>query len=300
MNQRDRSFLRDMKDFICMNRLATVLTMLQVGADPTFITKSTVRLLRNIDGLNLENSDSILEQLTQANAGNIQGIMAAKIYSELIAGYEDLGAFGYSIRNRASNGQGIFGKYAAVETRHTAQFLQDVVNYDIPNHPEITLDILLRLPPIVQLDGLLPEQVFDQLETYYREIPETLFEIAKNYRTKRDEAQSFKVGDIPPEQWQNQLTRNLVVILGVVPPNDVSRQGRLYVDTFNRIKHQFLVTGNLGAYVDPNDARPLEYVLLRYDSSFVEEVTKGVISVTRILSDFASILLLLDHFSVEV
>ena len=295
MNQRDRAFLEDMKNFTCMNRLSTVLALYLTGSEPEVITRGTMKGLYFPQGRsrNIPDQESILDSLVQRNAGNIQGIMTARIYAELFAAYEDLGTFGSAIKNRAR--KGIFARYVANETREAASFLQGVLDKNIPEHPETTLDILLQLPSVAQFYRHLPPEVLDQLKSYYQETPKFLYEIAKHYRLQREDALAVSVGNISPDTWQANITQGtLAIILGFVPETENMRAGRLSVDVFNRIKHQFLVSANLDTYTDPEDTRPLEYAFLPREQAFLDGIINGVASIAKIMSDFALILLLLD------
>ena len=287
MNRRDRAFLQDMIDFISLNRLATVLSLYQTATEPDNIAESTMKIL-------MYPSEEGLIELAQKNAGYIQGIMTARIYAELFAGYEDLGAFGQAIKYRQNGG--IFRRYATNSTAQAASFLQEIIDSNIPDHPEVTLDVILRLPPVAQLHGRIPQAVFDQLEAYYRIIAGFLYQAAEHYQARRGDAQAIQVGTIPPVEWQGTLA----IILGENPPEPGSREDRLSRNAFNRIKHQFLVTGNLAAYSDPTNTSPLEYVYLSREQSFIDRVIDLVRNIARVMKDFASILLLLDSQNIEI
>ena len=154
--------------------------------------------------------------------------------------------------------------------------------------------ILLKLPPVAQLNSTLPQEAYTQLEAYYREIPTYLHEVATHYRARRKDVQAIK------EEMSVEPENTLAIILGFASPSEDGRGNRLSVDTFNRIKHQFFVTGKLATYQDPTDSRVLEYAALQLDQAFSDNVIHGVISIARIMSDFASILLLLDSQGASV
>lgn len=299
MNQRDRALLEDIKDFICMNRLTTVLALYQTGAEPETIARGVMKGLYFPQGGTPIHPDPepILDELVQRNVGNIQGIITARMYAELFAGYEDLGIFGSAIKHRVH--RGIFERYVTGETRVVASFLQEILESNIPEHPEMTLDRILQLPPLSHLDGLLPSEVQAQLGTYYQVVPKYLYEVAKHYRLKRSEAHAVRVEDLSLVAWQVSLSDGtLAIILGFLPETEHGRAGRLSVDVFNRIKHQFLVTANLDRYADPSDGRFLEYAFLPREQAFLDGIVYGVASIAKVMSDLALILLLLDDYGV--
>ena len=288
MNQRDRAFLHDMRDFICLNRLATILAFYGTTAEPDIITKLTMKML------DVSLSEEQLSKLADQNVGNIQGIMVAKIYAEMFAGYEDLGAFGQAIQNRANGG--IFRRYVENRTSQARGFLQGVIDSSILENPEVTLDVILRIPPVSQFEGHISQEQLNPLRDYYRTIPGFLYRVAKQYQAPRGDAHALPVGASLPQEWDGMLA----IILGDNPPALGSPQDRLSQAVFNRIKHQFLVTGNLSAYLDAASSRPLEFVHLSREQVFADKMLEGVALIARVMSDFASILLLLDGLDIEV
>lgn len=285
-----------------MNRLATIFALCQVGAVPDPIAREVMRVLYFPQGGTSAQPDPehALQELMQRNAGNIQGIMTARMYAELFAGYEDLGMFGSAIKFRAR--KGIFERYVTGETRVAASFLQEILDSNIPEHPEITLDRLLRIPSLMQMKGLLPQEVLDQLEAYYHEAPKFLYEVAKHYRLKRGEAQAVRVGQVPsPVVWQASLTQGtMAIILGFRLETEQAQAGRLSVDVFNRIKHQFLVTANLESYADPEDGRSLEFAFLPQEQAFIDGIVLGVSYIAKVMGDLALFLLLLDDHGIAL
>ena len=122
-----------------------------------------------------------------------------------------------------------------------------------------------------------------------------LHEIARHYRLRREDAQAIRAGDTSPVAWQARLEEGtLAIVLGFAPETENVRAGRLSVDVFNRIKHQFLVTANLNSYTDLGDGRSLEFAFLPREQAFIDGIINGVASIAKFMSDFALILLLLD------
>src|SRR5207248_11003198 len=137
--------------------------------------------------------------------------------------------------------------------------------------------------------GLLPQEVLDQLEAYYQEAPKYLYEVAKHYRLKRGEAQAVREGQVSsPVVWQASLTQGpMAIILGF--SLETEQAGRLSVDVFNRIKHQFLVTANLESYADPEDGRSLEFAFLPREQAFIDGIVEGVSFIAKVMGDLALI-----------
>jgi hypothetical protein len=288
MDQRDRAFLHDIRDFICLNRLVTVLALYQTTVEPDSTTQLAMKML------DASLSEEDLSKFTTNNAGNVQGIMIARIYAELFAGYEDLGALGQAIQNR--NDGGIFRRYVNNQTWQSTRFLQSIIDGNIPEHPDITLDVLLRLPPVAKLEGHVPQEQFNRLHDYYQSVPRFLYGAAMHYQSRRGDAKAISAEAAP----QLDLGGVLAIILGDESPRPGSSDDRLSRTVFNRIKHQFLVTGNLSAYLNTTNSRPLEFVFLSREQDFTNQVLELIVSTARVLSDIASILLLLDGLDIDL
>jgi hypothetical protein len=176
------------------NRIATnnkmTLALYQATAEPDLTTRLTMKMIDE------SLSEEQLSKLADHNAGNIQGIMIARIYAELFAGYEDLGAFGQAIQNRTDGG--IFRRYVENETWQAARFLQGIIDSNIPEHPEVTLDVVLRIPPVAQFEGHIPQERFNRLRDYYRTIPGFLYGAAEQYQARRGDALAIPTGITPP------------------------------------------------------------------------------------------------------
>lgn len=92
------------------------------------------------------NDTELTEAVTKNQDGSrILRILLAKLFAELMATYEDVGALGHAIRQRAK--EGVFYQYLTSDTGDAANFLQFVRE----RGPSESLDNLLALPTLAVL-----------------------------------------------------------------------------------------------------------------------------------------------------
>ncbi len=90
MNTRDRAFLHDMQYLISLNRIAAVRTLYEGIRTHEAIARDTLQTIYSD-----RSASAIAAQVTELNEGSrIIQILVAKIFVELLAAWEDLGAFG--------------------------------------------------------------------------------------------------------------------------------------------------------------------------------------------------------------
>lgn len=286
MDKRDRAFLEDMKSFICLNRVTTAFTFMQVGASPQSISDMTFRnLLHDLP-------EPLLSELSRESTGRIQVIVTAKIFAELYAAYEDLGAFGSAIKHRSS--EGIFSKYLNSKTWHVRQFFDDL-KITFQDQPKTSLDLLLNLPSLAELDGHIPSDMFNNLSSYYQNVTPYLYEVAVNYRKQRYEVRSISSDGSSLSEQRNTIQ----IITNLLAPEGAPPKSPIHTDAFNKVKHQFLVTSNVSAY-DIGDGRIVEFSSLSREPEFIQNLIKSIVVTARIMCDFAGILLLLDNAKIEL
>lgn len=311
MNHRDRVFLRDMSNFIYMNRVATAFSLAETITNPQPVTAKTVRGIHGQphEMLAAIDQEALINELSQARMGSIQSIMIARIYAELIAAYEDLGAFAWAIKKRKTEGKGIFLKYLETRDGGYTQFYQYIINKidgSNPNDPPVTSGDIFKLPPISDLQGHVPQQLLGKFEQEYVERPKHFYNIAKFYMGN--------VGDVwklatttPPERPVERQEANteeaesyVHIILGAIAVGEQPPQGKITKEVYNKIKHVFMATENLSAYEDQTDPVQILYTSFKRHPHLVQDWLDGIKSAAGCMNDLASILLLLDHFGVPL
>ncbi|OLD84077.1 MAG: hypothetical protein AUF64_02935 [Chloroflexi bacterium 13_1_20CM_54_36] len=197
--------------------------------------------------------------------------------------------------------------YAQTRDGGYAQFYQYVINRidgNNLNDPPVTLGDLLKLPPISDLQEHVLQQPLKQLEQDYLERPKLLYDIAKFYMGKVGDA--WKIApDMPPsEQTVSQeastagVESYIHVIAEVIPVGTLPPQDKIATAIYNKIKHIFLVTENLSAYVDQTDPIQIVSAPLKRDPTLVQDWIDGIKSAAGFMNDIASLLLFLDHLGV--
>lgn len=204
------------------------------------------------------------------------------------------GAIGFAIKHR--NPEGIFGRYFNSKPSEVGSFFDDILRSDVPNHPETSLDILLRLPSLVDLGDSVQKEVFDSLKYKYELIPKQFYHVAKQYRVRKESAQKLHTQNVPPPEWEKRIN----IITGIIFPNDVQKNTSVSSDAFNKIKHRFVVAENLSAYANLSEAYSIDLVALSQEEEYVQGMRDNTVLVGKVMSELAAMLIMLDQAGVNI
>jgi hypothetical protein len=143
-----------------------------------------------------------------------------------------------------------------------------------------------------ELDGSVQQPILDGLTKLYSEGPKYLYKVAKEYRANLDDAQIVFSKDSPPAGSENYIN----VIIDVLPSSTTSAAStRSYpIETFNKIKHRFMVADDLSAYADPAEVVEFVTVRISQEPANVEGMILRTTSVARFMSQLAEGLLYID------
>lgn len=298
MKTSDRAFLKDMVQFIPMNHIASVHTLRQGLSTLDDIAMLTVAELSGYDIQDITLQEASRKEVTKYNdTYRIQRILIAKIFAEWISSYEDLGGFIWAIQHR--NSEGIFKRYLNSGVNDVGNCYNTILNSDIPTNPALTLDALMgievaqcALPSLKELTGSIQQPVLDGLTKLYHEGPKFLYNVAKEYRAKRDSFQKVFSKGSPAAGWE----QNINIIIDVFPSTTsrVPSNRSFPADTFNKIKHRFMVADDLSAYNDLAEVVEFEIAAISQEQANVEAMIQRIISVGKFMSQFAEGLYLID------
>jgi hypothetical protein len=298
MQTSDRAFLKDMVQFIPMNHISTVYALRQGLSTLDDIAMLTVGTLAGYDIQDLALQEASRKEVAKYNdTYRIQRILIAKIFAELISSYEDLGGLVWAIQHR--NPEGIFKKYLNSKTSDVGNCYKSILESDIPTDPALTLDALMgievakyALPSLQELAGSVQQPVLNSLTQLYQQGPKFLYNVAKEYRAKRDSLQRIFSKDSPPAGWENYIN----IIVDVLPSSTtrVPNIRSFPADTFNKVKHRFVVADNLSAYADPTEAVEFECATLDQEQANVEGMIQRIASVGKFMSQLAEGLYYID------
>jgi hypothetical protein len=127
MDHRDQAFLEDIRRTISLNHIVAARALWQSLDDPGSTAVWAIAARYNSGPITVLTNDVIEsfrdEVIRRNDIGRVSGILMAKLYAELMATYEDLGAFCLAIRERNNTSQqfrslplGIFGRYLGSRT----------------------------------------------------------------------------------------------------------------------------------------------------------------------------------------
>lgn len=290
MDALDRAFLRDVVQFTYLNRIATITALhrsLRAGAaELDDIALETAALIE--PGVPPEPLRARLAH--PGDAARVERILCAKIFAEFIAACEDLGAFGYAVRERAS--RGIFRTYFDSLTRDVDAFFRAILRYNAPKAAAVTLEAMLNLPAPATLAGRLPDAVLADLAQSYREQALSLHAIARLYRYPGVQAGPLGPASPPHPDWP----RDVNVLLGVVPADEprLRGSGGILVRAYNKLKHRFTVTEHLPDYYDPAASELVDYGRFSQDPTVVATYMRRAAAVAGATAEIAAIVSQLD------
>jgi hypothetical protein len=308
LNHRDRAFLQDMVNFIYLNHVVTAFSLAEGINNAPMIAARAIRGIHGQPHELIESShqEALVNELSEKRIASVQSIMIARVFAELISAYENLGAFGWAIKKRKTDGRGIFSWYTETRDGGYAQFYQRVINRienRRPTDPPVTLGDLLKLPPISDLQGHFPQELIRKLEQDYLERPKFLYDIAKIYEGKI--GNFWQVRTMPPavpvvNQEISSAESYIHIIADIIPVGSPPPQSKITTEIYNKIKHVFLVTENVEAYADQANPIQLVFASLKRDPAVVQDWINGIKSVAGVMNDIASLLILLDHFGIPL
>lgn len=308
MDPRDRAFLDELVQFTTMNHVAAVRLYRRGLTDLNGVAMLTEGALRPYSS-----REALAEAVVKnKDAARIERILIAKMFAELMSAYEDLGALGHAIRQRAKGG--IFYQYLISEPSEAANFLQ--VAYQ--SGPSAGLDALLKLPSLTALGHKRPDpDVLAAITVDYTDLPRALYDVAKMSLTPTGGIQQLGAsGDVLPS-WRDDLN----ILLNVDPPpagasattsspapsagNSPARrrrgqkvgaaQGATLVGAFNKIKHRFTVSDNLPGYVSTPRNGNTVYGRFGITTAFVDMLVNNTIVTAKVMGELAGLLIKLDE-----
>ncbi len=309
MRQRDRAFLLNVAQFIYMNRVATAYTLAQSITNPGPIANLTVRGIHGQPHplLGSAHQEALVNELSQARIASIQSIMVARIFAELIAAYEDLGAFCWAVRIRNSHREkGIFVNYIKTRNGDSTQFFQHVIREVSNSTPEklsIGLDDLLNLPPQGEIEGKVPQELHSMVERDFQEKPKYFYDTARFYTADLGEVWQLATAteQVATQSTPTQGAESYInVILDALPAGTSPNHSKITTEVYNKIKHIFMLTENLSAYADPTDSIHIVHASLKRDHAVVQDWLNGIKSAAGTVNDIASLLILLEGFGVAL
>jgi len=298
METSDRAFLKDMAQFIPMNHIAAVHALRQGLSTLDDIAMLTVGELSAYDIQDVALQEASRKEVAKYNdTYRVQRILIAKIFAEWISSYEDLGGLVWAIQHR--NSEGIFKRYLNSGVNDVGNCYSTILKSNIPTDPALTLDTLMgievakcALPSLKDLAGSVQQPILDALTKLYREGPKFLYDVANEYRAKRDSLQKVFSKGRPPVGWENDIN----IIIDVFPSSTtrVPSTRSFPADTFNKIKHRFVVADDLSAYADLAEAVEFECAALSQEQANIDGMMQRIASVGRFMSQLAAALYYID------
>jgi len=293
VNARDHAFLTDLVQFTHKNHVAAV-----------YIWRSRLDSVEALEDIavyaeqqfrhNTSRGMALAEVRKYNDANRIGQIVCARILAEYVSTCEDLGAFGDAIRYRKNGG--IFQRYLKSSTGQAGDFFdKNVLPYDVPNDPTITLQTLLDLPDLAALAGRLSQEEYIACQQSYRNQAINLFAAATTYRETRKGVRTMSnSGVLSPG-----LGGEVHIILDLIQAGSASTQkGGIFARALNKVKHRFTITERLSDYAEPGATDEIEYAVLR--SQTIDQIVESTVAVAGTIAELAAILVHLDSAGIAI
>ena len=287
MLARDLAFLNDYVQFGFMNHIIAALAIYQVGVHPDQAAAGVRELMEGID------PDAAKRMVDDLNDGaRVQRVALARLYAELTASVEDLGALCHSIQYRDADG--IFKRYVRSSTGQAAQFFDHVLAC-----PEEDLGQILKIPSLDALQGTLPPDTYKPLEHHYRAFADALAKIAVMYRRIGVFDELTAGMALSPQAYDDEFH----IILDVIDA-DGKEQGAsagAMARSYNKIKHRFTVMESLDvliAALTPTMRIPYDHKSITPDAARVHLL--DTVGVVRATGEVASLLIVLQEAGLVV
>jgi hypothetical protein len=288
MLQRDRVFLNDYVNFSFMNHLTVACALAHAVSVPEEAATAVCSLADGVDAA------TATQRVKQNNdTPRIQKIAIARLYGELAATLEDLGAFCDAVRNRTP-GEGIFRRYLRSMNAAACAAL----DYALSN-PKANLEALLNLPALAALQGNVPAQLCRDLAADYTHLAKNIHAIAKVYRTVSAGFQYQPVPTNPHPSWQDDV--NVVVDLLDSGENPPAARGGTMTQIYNKIKHRFMVIEEFQGLVQVTDTPgQILYGNHGVSSTSVEATIQSIRAAVLTTCELAALLIALDGHGVNL
>lgn len=285
MLKRDLAFLNDYAQFGFMNHIVAALAFYYAGANAQEMAASVREV---IEPVSAEDARKMAVELN--DGARVQCIALPRLYAELAASIEDLGALCESIRNRDENG--IFKRYVRSSVGQAAAFFDHVLQHQSDN-----LGQLLNLPTLDEMRGKLPPVIFVAVEQHYQNFGHSLSDVARLYRETKA-IDELKSGSPLPASWHDEFH----IVLNVIDDGDGAQEVRGgLTQGYNKIKHRFTIIENIETLINAlgsTERIPYDHKSLRPEEAHSHAL--NTLMVVRATCELAALLIFLHEHGVTV
>lgn len=281
MKPRDRRFLQEFIQFSGMNHIVAAVALFRAGVDADATAARLHELTDRTD------AGGALARAAELRTGvRVQSILIGRLIGELTAAIEDVAALGWAVRFRR---KGLFATYLLSSVGDAASFL-DLARVD----PAPSLEELLRLPPVSEVESSLPPDVSAAMAHDYAVLPRAFAELANAYRGSGVPIAATGTGAAPADQVHVVLD----LLTGpVASPGGAPERGVLPA-SYNKLKHRFMLVEDIDLF-GSLPGEPILYAHLGRDPTTVGALVDRIHYVARLGLEVATMAAMLADAGID-
>jgi len=279
----DRVFLEDYLEFGYLGHVAAAVALYRAAMEADE-TASRVHLLVDLlpgDAQRTQEEARVMAERL-ATSGRVETALLAKLYAEYVATIEDFGAMLHAVRERRAGG--LLCQYV-----NCREEVAEVLRLALKTEP-LRLPRFLNLPHYDDLRDRLPPDVLEDVSRDLDVLAGGILDVANMYTAT---VGNDRPADLPlSDEWRNHMW--IVLRYGRGSPGQI-RPIRLVAESYNKIKHRFLVIENMKALVGAvHDKDTLVYAYQAKDRGLLEALVNSVAGVVTRQMELGAMLLTLD------
>jgi len=275
LSARDRVFLKDFADLAAKSHLYSALALETVMVSPHALVGGLQASAAVHEG------ELVSEAQRTTEAARFQVICQAKIFSEMVAAYEDFGALCSSVAHRGQ--RDIMVGYLQSSVGEVERFYRKVLQSE-----HVGLDLLLKLPSLQSVLNVASVDVGQVFERSYVALPQIIHAAARHYSTIPDVAYDTCLGDLE-DKWQERIH-----IFHDVGPAGASPRRVPHRRIYEKIKHRFAVLARLPDYAALGSDHDIHGVAYPRTQDFLRDMIDHLDMMTCWTRDLPYMLLNLD------
>jgi hypothetical protein len=281
MKARDRRFLQEFIQFSGTNHLVAAVALFRAGVDADGTAARLHQLTENVG------ADKALGRAIELRSGvRVQSVLIGRLIAELAAAIEDVAALGWAIRFRR---KGLFATYLRSSVGNAASFL-DLARAN----PAPTLEELLRLPPLAELEAHLKAGDYAAVAHDQEMLPRAFAQLANAYR-----GSGIPVAVTGSAAAAADQVHVVLDLLDKIAPSGAwsSRNGVLPA-SLNKLKHRFALIEDIDLF-GSLPGEPVLYAHLARDPTTVGALVERIHFVARLGLEIATLIAVLADAGID-
>lgn len=281
MKARDRRFLQEFRQFSGMNHLVAAVALFRAGVDADATAAKLHEITDKVD------TDRALARAIEFRTGvRVQSVLIGRLIAELTAAIEDVAALGWAVRFRR---KGLFATYLRSSVGDAASFL-DLARAT----PHPTLERLLRLPPLTEVEENLEPDVYAAIAHAYDLLPRALGQLGHAYR-----GSGFPVAATGSDAAASDQVHVVLDLLDATSAPDVGSQlGGVLPASYNKLKHRFALIEDIDLF-GSLPGEPVLYAHLGRDPATVGALVERIHYVARLGLEIATLIAMLVDAGID-